>query len=256
MKFKDLQNILQNLKTDERITQEKIGHALGVKKAAISSRCKSDSDVRPDEIAKIEKYFNVSLTDRPEWLYDSRGKLEKSFDNFISKFRFPISDEDFMSYMDFKESDELEAFMRKCEDIIDIERIEGIRPECGAGMELFTEPNVEPFRISRQSIKTYLRCTAPENLKTFQASGDSMEGIISHGDWLLVDVGCKDASYSGIYIFTANGKYRCKRLNITLDGRLEVKSDNPNYATEYVGPDSNVEIEIVGRVLNNLSRGI
>lgn len=142
------------------------------------------------------------------------------------------------------------------DDIIEIQRIEGIRPECGSGAELYLEPNIEPFRISRRSIMEYLRCSSPENLKTFRASGDSMEDKISDGDWLLVDIGRRDASVSGVYIFLANGLCRCKRLNMTLDGRLEVKSDNPKYSMEVVGPKDNIEINIIGRVLNNLSKGL
>lgn len=142
------------------------------------------------------------------------------------------------------------------DDIIEIEQIQGIQPACGGGLEVYTAPNIEPFRISRQAIIQYLRCTAPENLKIFEASGDSMEDKISDGDWLLVDIGRRDASISGIYVFTANGLWRCKRLNITLNGVLEVKSDNPKYGTETVKPNDNTEIVIIGRVLNNLSKGI
>ncbi len=142
------------------------------------------------------------------------------------------------------------------DDIIEIERIEGIRPECGAGSDIIVDALVEPFRISRRSILEYLRCSSPENLKTYQASGDSMEDKISDGDWLLVDLGRRDITVSGVYIFLANGRCRCKRLNMTLDGRLEVKSDNKKYDTEIVGPNDNIEIQILGRVLNNLSRGL
>lgn len=142
------------------------------------------------------------------------------------------------------------------DDIIEIERIEGIHPECGPGAEIFYPANIEPFKISKQSIISYLKCTSPENLKMFQATGDSMADTIQDGDWLLIDVGRRDATVSGIYLFWANGKCRCKRLNVTLDGRLEVKSDNPKYAMEIVGHNDNIEIEIIGRVLNNLSKGI
>ena len=142
------------------------------------------------------------------------------------------------------------------DDIIEIERIEGIRPECGTGSDIIVDAHVEPFRISRRSILGYLRCSSPENLKTYQASGDSMEDKISDGDWLLVDLGRRDITVSGVYIFLANGLCRCKRLNMTLDGRLEVKSDNKKYDTEIVGPNDNIEIQILGRVLNNLSRGL
>lgn len=83
-----------------------------------------------------------------------------------------------------------------------------------------------------------------------------MEHEISDGDWLLVDVGRCDATISGVYIFIANGLLRCKRLNTTLDGKLEVKSDNPKYKDEIVTDKDNIEIVILGRVLNNLSRGL
>lgn len=159
----------------------------------------------------------------------------------------------------FKESDNTEAFKAPVEnnkdDIIELERIY-IKPECGKGSELDSDPYIEPFRISRQTIQDYLRCSSPDNLKLFQAAGDSMEDRISDGDWLLVDIGRKDASISGIYVFKANERYRCKRLNMTLDGRLEVKSDNKKYDKEIVGPESQITIEIIGRVLNNLSKGI
>lgn len=234
MYLKDLQNILQNLKPEERITLEKIGNSLGITKSTVSQRIKSKSKLRLDEITKIEKYFNISLTDRPEWLYDDRNKFQKFIDYALNSKISENTDD----------------------DIIEIERIYDVKPSCGMGTDLIAEPIVEPFRISKKTISTYLRCSSPENLKMFQATGDSMEDKIYDGDWLLVDVGRKDVSDSGVFIFTANSLYRCKRLNMTLDGRLEVKSDNPKYDTEIIGQDSNIEIEIIGRVLNNLSRSI
>ena len=141
-------------------------------------------------------------------------------------------------------------------DIIELERVEGISPECGAGLEVYSEPHLEPFRISKQSVMSYLRCTSPENLKIFKATGDSMEHKISDGDWLLVDVGRREAATSGVYIFTANGLLRCKRLNTTLDGKLEVKSDNTKYKDEIITEKDNIEIVIIGRVLNNLSKSL
>ena len=199
----------------------------------------SKTPLRPVDIAKA---LNVSRSninykrDKNVMLSDEDIlKLEKYFNvNLLSQNTSQINDN----------------------DIIEIERIEGIHPECGMGMDVYFEPYIEPFKISRQSITNYLRCTSPENLKTFRASGDSMEDKISDGDWLLVDVGRRDASISGVYIFTANGLWRCKRLNMTLDWRLEVKSDNPKYEKEIIGPEDGIEIVIIGRVINNLSKGI
>ncbi len=140
-------------------------------------------------------------------------------------------------------------------DIIEIEHI-CLNTECGTGIDVFEEPYIEPFRISRQSINAYLKCSSPDNLKIFKATGDSMEDKISDGDWLLVDVGRKDISVSGIYVFVSNNKCRCKRLNITLDGKLHIKSDNKKYEEEVYSQKDNIEIKVIGRVLNNLTKGI
>jgi len=199
-------------------------------------RLRQEHDLRLEDIANI-----LGVTKQSVWNFEKQDKLPQKHKRTLEeKFNCIIQDT----------NDSMPD-----NDIIEIERIY-IKPECGNGSELMTEPYIEPFKISRQSISTYLRCSSPDNLKLFQASGDSMESKISDGDWLLVDVGRRDVNISGIYIFMANGLYRCKRLNMTLDGRLEVKSDNKKYDVEILGPDSGVEINIIGRVLNNLSRGI
>lgn len=199
-------------------------------------KLRQEHDLRLEDIANI-----LGVTKQSVWNFEKQDKLPQKHKRTLEeKFNCIIQDT----------NDSMPD-----NDIIEIERIY-IKPECGNGSELMTEPYIEPFKISRQSISTYLRCSSPDNLKLFQATGDSMDPKISDGDWLLVDVGRRDANISGIYIFMANGLYRCKRLNMTLDGRLEVKSDNKKYDVEILSPDSGVEINIIGRVLNNLSRGI
>lgn len=199
-------------------------------------KLRQEHDLRLEDIANI-----LGVTKQSVWNFEKQDKLPQKHKRTLEeKFNCIIQDT----------NDSMPD-----NDIIEIERIY-IKPECGNGSELMTEPYIEPFKISRQSISTYLRCSSPDNLKLFQATGDSMESKIFDGDWLLVDVGRRDANISGIYIFMANGLYRCKRLNMTLDGRLEVKSDNKKYDVEILSPDSGVEINIIGRVLNNLSRGI
>ena len=211
-----------------------------MKKIANLKKFRQEFDLTQEQVGEI-----VGITKQSIWSHEQNNTLPlKYWRKLEAKYGFKYVEHD---------SDTDDSMPEN--DIIELARIY-IKPECGAGTELMAEPYIEPFRISRQSISTYLRCSSPENLKLFQATGDSMESKISDGDWLLVDVGRRDVNISGIYIFTANGLYRCKRLNMTLDGRLEVKSDNKKYDSEVLGPDSGVEINIIGRVLNNLSRGI
>lgn len=60
--FIEIQAILQNL-TNAKITLAQIGQALGTGRANISKRANGKSKLSIEEIEKIEKYFNVELTD-------------------------------------------------------------------------------------------------------------------------------------------------------------------------------------------------
>lgn len=141
------------------------------------------------------------------------------------------------------------------EDYITIEHI-GIKPECGNGLMVYDEPEIKPIRISADTITRYMRCSNPTNLKAFTARGDSMRPLIEDGDTVLVDIGRTDIVNQGVFIFTSNNEWRIKRLNLKLNGVLEVISDNTTYEKEYLTPEDNIEIIIRGRVILNLSRSL
>ena len=141
------------------------------------------------------------------------------------------------------------------DDCIIIEHI-GIKPECGNGVVVYDEPDIRPIRISADTITRYMRCSNPSNLKAFTARGDSMRPLIDDGDTVLVDIGRTDIVNQGVFVFTSNNEWRIKRLNLKLNGTLEVISDNPTYEKEYLTPDDNIDIVIRGRVVLNLSRSL
>ena len=118
------------------------------------------------------------------------------------------------------------------------------------------EPDVTPVKLGTQMIQTVLKISDPRNLKTFKASGDSMETVIEDGDLLLVDFGRTDFSNGGIFLLTINNDWFIKRLRKRLSGELDVISDNPKYPVETFKADDNIEIIVKGRVIKNLSRGL
>lgn len=60
MNIAELQTTLQNL-TKAKITQEEIGNALGITRSTVNTRIKNGSQLKLDEIPKIEKHFGVTL---------------------------------------------------------------------------------------------------------------------------------------------------------------------------------------------------
>ena len=140
-------------------------------------------------------------------------------------------------------------------DCIEIDQIH-INPSCGKGTAVLDEPEVTPVKLGTQLIQTILKISDPKNLKTFKASGDSMESIIEDGDLLLVDTGRTDFANGGIFLLTINNDWFVKRLRKRLSGELDVISDNTKYPVETFKPDDDIEIVVKGRVIKNLSRGL
>ena len=131
-----------------------------------------------------------------------------------------------------------------------------ITPSCGRGTVVMDEADVTPVRIGKEVIKDIWKVSTPEVLKLFKASGDSMETTIEDGNILLVDSSRTDYHNGGIYVLTINNDWFVKRLRLKINGDLEIISDNPKYEPEILKPNTDIEINVVGRVIKNLSRGL
>ena len=131
-----------------------------------------------------------------------------------------------------------------------------IAPSCGRGTVVLDEADVTPVRIGKEVIKDIWKVSTPEVLKLFKATGDSMENTIEDGNILLVDTSRTDYHNGGIYVLTINNDWFVKRLRLKINGDLEIISDNPKYVPEVLKPNTDIEINVVGRVIKNLSRGL
>ena len=128
-------------------------------------------------------------------------------------------------------------------------------PSCGTGSIILDEPEVTPVRIGKEIIKDLWK-TKAEDLKLFKASGDSMQPVIETEDILLVDTSKTDFNNGGIFVLTINNDWFVKRLRLRITGELDIISENDKYPVETLKPDTPIQINIVGRVIKNLSRGL
>lgn len=140
-------------------------------------------------------------------------------------------------------------------DYIEIEHIH-INPSCGKGTIVFDEPEITPIKLGTQLIMSVLRIPNPKFLKIFTASGDSMEPIIENGDVLLVDTSRTDFNNGGIFLLTIDNDWFVKRLRKRLSGELDIISDNNKYPIETFKANDAIEINVIGRIVKNLSRGL
>lgn len=131
-----------------------------------------------------------------------------------------------------------------------------IHPSCGHGTTLLSDAEITPVRIGKELIKDVWKIENPQNLICIKASGDSMQPLIYDDDILLVNTARTDFHNGGIFLLTINNDWYVKRLRLRVTGELDIISENPKYPIETLQPNTSVEIQVKGRVLKNLSRGL
>lgn len=88
----------------------------------------------------------------------------------------------------------------------------------------------------------------PSNLSAVQVSGDSMLGVVSDGDTVLVDHSRRDINREGLYVLRLDDHLYVKHLQKTLDG-VNIISANKVYSTLSVPRDRIDDLEVIGRAV-------
>ena len=84
------------------------------------------------------------------------------------------------------------------------------------------------------------------HIEAINVSGDSMEPSFSYNDIIFINRSKTDISRGGIFTIRTEHGLFIKRLQVRIDGKLDIISDNKDYPT-YVAPKD--EVEIIGRVV-------
>jgi len=118
----------------------------------------------------------------------------------------------------------------------------------GNGAVIHSEQIVDHLAFRAEWVRTELGAN-PNNLVLISAIGDSMEPTLRAGDLLLIDRSDAGVKQDAIYAFATNGELRVKRMQLKIDGRVVVKSDNPQYDSEILTSEMAASLRIVGRVV-------
>ncbi|PAU76754.1 XRE family transcriptional regulator [Halomonas salipaludis] len=88
---------------------------------------------------------------------------------------------------------------------------------------------------------------SPGSVAGVKVRGDSMEGTLADGDWVLVDLANRDPRREGVFLLWVSGERRIKRVQRLAGGALYLISDNEHYTPEMIKPEQMGEVEILGR---------
>lgn len=86
-------------------------------------------------------------------------------------------------------------------------------------------------------------------LSAIRVDGDSMEGLLSDGDTVMIDHGRNALEGEAVYVIRLDDHLYAKRLQRQFDGSVEIISQNKEYRPMVVPKDRLGELEIIGRVV-------
>lgn len=116
----------------------------------------------------------------------------------------------------------------------------------GYGSPVYGEEPLFCLAFRRYWIENYVT-NQPEKLSVITVKGDSMEGVLNHGDSILINHAETDPR-DGLYVLRIGNDLFVKRVQ-RIPGKLLVTSANPHYAPFEIDLNhSDDDIAIIGRV--------
>ncbi|SFU79770.1 XRE family transcriptional regulator [Halomonas korlensis] len=94
----------------------------------------------------------------------------------------------------------------------------------------------------------------PAQVVGIKVRGDSMDGTLADGDWVLVDRSRREVRTDGVFLLLMHGERRIKRVQRVAGGAWLLISDNPRYDKEMIKPQDMRDVEILGRCEIKISR--
>ena len=116
----------------------------------------------------------------------------------------------------------------------------------GYGAPVFGEEPLFCLAFRKYWIDNYVT-KQPEKLSVITVKGDSMEGVLNHGDSILINHAKTDPR-DGLYVLRIGNDLFVKRVQ-RIPGKLLVTSENPRYAPFEIDlSNTQDDIAIIGRV--------
>lgn len=226
---------------ERNLTQQELANLAGVSDKTIQRYEKSnDENLTTNVIKKIAKGLNLdidALTQQgiklgvPQSVPLSTLQFKKEV-SLNTKILSPNTSK-------LKETDTDQIFIRKLSSSVGAGESVDIN-----GIEIYDTDVLVPF--SRMLFKVCPKNTS--RIRCMPVEGYSMVPMLYPDSWVIADVTAKFEG-DGLYIINYCDNFMVKLLQKSPDGTLHIKSINKEYDSYDIGPDDDVQVYIVGKVL-------
>lgn len=190
------------------------------------------------------------------------GNLEIKDDSYNSRFIKQIANalgvtEEYIRYgvqNEFRHGGHIQAYddvseLPQNDDIVFVKFARNLTAACGDGVINDEFIDDRPFPFSLNSLKKSGVCD-PEKVIVGYADGDSNAPMIPHKSAIGIDTACTTIHHGKFYLITVEGKERIKQIIKLEEGRILLRSQNPDktvYPDEIFDIDKMIEKQVVIR---------
>ncbi len=226
---------------ERNLTQQELANLAGVSDKTIQRYEKSnDENLTTNVIKKIAKGLNLDI----DALTQQGIKLGVSQSVPLSTLQFKKEVSLNTKILSpntskLKETETDQIFIRKLSSSVGAGESVDIN-----GIEIYDTDVLVPF--SRMLFKVCPKNTS--RIRCMPVEGYSMVPMLYPDSWVIADVTAKFEG-DGLYIVNYCDHFMVKLLQKSPDGVLHIKSVNKEYDSYEIGPDSDLQVYIVGKVL-------
>ena len=120
-------------------------------------------------------------------------------------------------------------------------------PQADGGRFDAVSEETAPVAFSRSWLRGALDAAA-EDLRAIIHRGPANEPVLRDGDLMLVDARVHKIGVDGFYVFERDGRLQTKLVETFLDGRVALKSRNPEFGPQILTAEEADRLALLGRV--------
>ena len=237
----ELSQRLKELRAQKGWTQGDLAKFSGVSIDSIKGyEIGKTKNITIDNLKKIASAFNLNPNNfYAKNLSTNMSTKNKGFvDQYVDQSQ-NLSVNMSISPLSLKETDTDQIFIRKLSSSVGAGESVDIN-----GIEIYDTDVLVPF--SRMLFKVCPKNT--NGIRCMPVEGYSMVPMLYPDSWVIADVTAKFEG-DGLYIINYCDHFMVKLLQKSPDGVLHIKSVNKEYDSYEIGPDSDLQVYIVGKVL-------
>ena len=227
---------IKNLREERGLTQLELANLSGISRASIQLYEADKVEIPVKKLSNISRVLDV---DADFFIKDKSSLVVRKSDENLVRKSFVSDKNTVVSRHNLKEAETDQIFIRKLSSSVGAGESVDIN-----GIEIYDTDVLVPF--SRMLFKVCPKNT--NRIRCMPVEGYSMVPMLYPDSWVIADVTAKFEG-DGLYIVNYCDHFMVKLLQKSPDGVLHIKSVNKEYDSYEIGPDSDLQVYIVGKVL-------